>query len=109
MRDVSRQGNSVAMVLDGEIDLHTAGIVEAVIDRECKRSPTRLVVDLSAVEFLDSTGLHLLLRAHARLAAAGCALVLLRPSENARRALAISGVDRLLPIDEGAGPGGEAA
>lgn len=60
----------------------------------------RLVLDLSTVRFMDSSGLGLLLRCH-RLAAArpGGGLVLRQPSENVRNVLRLAKVDGVLKIE----------
>ena len=50
--------------LAGELDLATAPHLEAVLDRMMV-IPHHLVVDVSELTFIDSTGLHLLLRASA--------------------------------------------
>lgn len=62
---------------------------------------TRLVLDLSTVRFMDSSGLGLLLRCH-RLAAArpGAALILRGPGENIRNVLRLAKVDSLLRIED---------
>jgi N-acetylglucosaminyldiphosphoundecaprenol N-acetyl-beta-D-mannosaminyltransferase len=61
---------------------------------------TRLVLDLSAVRFMDSSGLGLLIQSH-RLAAArsGSKLVLRQPSENVRNVLRLAKVDGVLNIE----------
>jgi anti-anti-sigma factor len=61
---------------------------------------TRLVLDLSAVRFMDSSGLGLLIQSH-RLAAArsGGKLVLRQPSENVRNVLRLAKVDGVLKIE----------
>jgi anti-anti-sigma factor len=47
--------------LEGELDLHATPTLEERLTRlRATRSPVRL--DLSALEFIDSTGLHLLIR-----------------------------------------------
>lgn len=60
----------------------------------------RLVLDLSAVRFMDSSGLGLLLRCH-RLAAArpGGGLTLRQPSDNVRNVLRLAKVDSVLKIE----------
>ncbi len=58
-----REGDSVTVAVAGEIDLSTADQLDAAI-REAEETDTnRIVVDLSAMSFVDSTGLAVLLEA----------------------------------------------
>jgi N-acetylglucosaminyldiphosphoundecaprenol N-acetyl-beta-D-mannosaminyltransferase len=61
-----------------------------------------LVLDLSAVRFLDSSGLGALVRGYRQHAQSGGALVLLRPSAPVRQLLRTVRLDRLLPSVEDA-------
>jgi anti-sigma B factor antagonist len=58
-----RDGDSVIVAVAGEIDLSTADQLDGAI-REAEETETkRIVVDLSALSFVDSTGLCVLLEA----------------------------------------------
>ncbi|MEY9835651.1 STAS domain-containing protein [Streptacidiphilus sp. EB103A] len=52
--------------VSGEIDLHTAPALEAEICAYLRCRPAAITVDLSAVTFIDCSGLNALLRCHAR-------------------------------------------
>ncbi len=52
-------------------------------------SACHVVLDMSQVSFIDSTGLGLLVRTDRRLSAAGRRLVLLRPHPNVQRVLSV--------------------
>ena len=97
--EIVRDADMTTLVLAGDLDLLTAPVLHAVLDSECALRPRRLVVDLAAVEFLDSSGLHLLLSAHRRLIEAGCALVLASPSDAVRRVIELIGLDRTFVFD----------
>jgi anti-sigma B factor antagonist len=58
----------------------------------------RLVVDLADTEFIDSTGLGVLIRALKRLRHRGGDLVLRSPRPNARKVLKITSLDRVIKI-----------
>lgn len=47
--------------LEGQIDLHVSGKVAAAIAERVKEKPARLVVDLSQVNYIDSSGLAVLI------------------------------------------------
>ena len=58
----------------------------------------RVVIDLSAVEFIDSTALGVLIEARSKLGRGG--LVLAAPQLGTRRTLEVSGLDRHLPVHD---------
>ena len=68
-------------------------IAEPFPQAEC----SHVMLNLSAVTFIDSSGLGLLLKGFKRCKEAGGALVIVRPSEVVRELLAISKLSRLLP------------
>lgn len=91
------------IVLSGEVDLAGAADIwtalEPVLD-----GAGRVVVDLSAVKFMDSTGLSVLVRAHRRLMHNGGQLVVRHPSEMAARLLDVTGLDGLFGTEPPAPP-----
>jgi anti-sigma B factor antagonist len=58
-----REGDSVTVAVAGEIDLSTADQLDAAIRKAEETDTNRIVVDLSALSFVDSTGLSVLLEA----------------------------------------------
>ena len=63
---VEAQRDTVTIAPRGELDLATVGQLQRELGRLIDTGPARVVIDLRGVEFLDSTGLHALLAAHAR-------------------------------------------
>jgi anti-anti-sigma factor len=61
-----RDGDSAAIALSGELDLASAEELDAAIRSAEEAGIARIVVDLSGVSFIDSTGLSVLLRAKKR-------------------------------------------
>jgi anti-sigma B factor antagonist len=92
-------GTERTVLLSGEIDLASAPPVwealESAID-----DATRVVVDLSGVRFIDSTGLSLLVRAHRHLRQAGGTFIVRSPSEMAARVLNITGLDTVFGLGD---------
>ena len=85
------------VTLSGEIDLASAPAVWEALEAAVEDA-TCLVVDLSEVRFIDSTGLSVLVRAHRRLANHGGALVVRSPSEMAGRVLRVTGLDTVFGL-----------
>ena len=90
---VERQGDACVVKLGGELDLYNAPTVRDALANACGDGAQRVVVDLSDVEFIDSTALGVLIEARTRLNNRR-AFLLAAPGLETRRALEISGLDR---------------
>jgi anti-sigma B factor antagonist len=96
---VDERDGAVVVQLTGELDLYNAHAVRDELFAVAAREPDRVVVDLSAVTFIDSTGLGVLIEARTRLANRR-AFLLAAPGLETRRALEISGLDRHFTVHE---------
>lgn len=90
------EGPGVTRVrLSGELDILTArGLADALSEAAC--DSVAVILDLSDLTFMDSSGLHAILTAHARLAEASCRLVLVRGGRQVQRIFEITGTERSL-------------
>ncbi len=61
-----QEGDSITIALSGEMDLSMVDSLETAIWRAEQTEAERIVLDLSDLSFLDSTGLSVLLRASQR-------------------------------------------
>ncbi len=96
---VEPAADCVVVTAAGEIDVESAvGLGEAV--RESLQSSSRLVVDLSRVTFIDSTGLGALIDARRRAVAKGGSVSLVKPPDLVRRILAGTQLQHFLPVFE---------
>ena len=80
---VSVVGNpdaTVVVAVRGNLDLDSAAVLTATLDQVLDQPSARVVVDLSGVEFCDSTGLSAFVVGHNRAAATGGWLRLAAPS-----------------------------
>jgi len=94
---VSEQ-NAVAHVrLSGEIDLAAVESIETTLLPLEERYRT-LIVDLSGVTFLDSTGLRAIVSADARARKSGLELKIVRGPERVQKILYLAGLDKILPL-----------
>jgi anti-sigma B factor antagonist len=90
---IDRRDGFVVVSLAGELDLYNAHVVRDALLECCSEEPERLVVDLSGVQFIDSTALGVLVEARSRMANRR-AFILAAPGMETRRALEVSGLDR---------------
>ena len=95
---VEAETSATVLTVTGEVDLRTAPELRTLIDRVLDEGASRLVVDLAGVDFLDSTGLSVLVGAHKRLARTGGRLVVANPPEIVSRVLSITGLDRVFEL-----------
>ncbi len=90
------------VVVAGEVDLHTAPRLRAALDAVTDGSPDEesgdVVVDLTGVGFIDSTGLGELVGAHKALARRDATLHLAVTSDRILRLLALTGLDEMLEV-----------
>ena len=99
--EVGSQVETCLIRLSGELDLATAPAFEAELHPLLSRDLHTVIVDLEGVEFIDSAGLHCLLRAAERSRAGGDRLRILRPVGAVDEAMALTGVRDLLPLMDG--------
>lgn len=89
------QGPGVTRVsLSGELDMLSASCLGDAL--AAARGNVAVILDLSQLTFMDSSGLHAILTARNRLSEAGCRLVILRGSHQVQRVFEVSGVDGVL-------------
>ena len=86
----------VVVAVAGELDLATVDEVTRVLSGVEARYPFRVVIDLSAVTFMGSTGLNLLVCAHNRLGRDRLRIVTQHPFT--LRLLRVTGLDRVLVV-----------
>jgi anti-anti-sigma factor len=84
--------------LFGELDVATAGEVRGELERAEASDAASIVLDLSGLTFMDSTGIRLLIEARDRSRSDRNRLTLLRGPASVQRVLQIAGVDDVLPF-----------
>ena len=95
-----RQGTISLVRVHGEIDLSNAQEVSSAIGSAMGQEARWLVVDLSDITYLDSSGVALLLRLAERLQARRRQLHLVVPRGSpVRRVLVFTGLPRVIPVD----------
>jgi anti-sigma B factor antagonist len=82
----------------GEVDLYRAPELERALAVPLAEGVTQLVVDLSEATFVDSTALHVLLRAARQLDRETGELIVFVPDPNVRKVFEITGVGRFFSV-----------
>jgi anti-sigma B factor antagonist len=98
VRGVESRDGGVVVQLAGELDLYNAEEVRRALAEAIASGPRRIVVDMTEVEFVDSTALGVLVEARSQLG--HDAFRLAAPQLGTRRTLEVSGLDRHLPVHE---------
>jgi anti-anti-sigma factor len=87
-----RRGRVVVAAVTGEIDVSNAARLERAIADGLDRDASGLVVDLAGLEFMDSSGVHMIFGLAARLSRRGLGFALVIPPDSLpRRVLELSG------------------
>lgn len=92
-------GNTVTVYIRGEIDHHTAVLVRNGIDGMLfEKRPQRMILDLSAVGFMDSSGLGLIMGRLSVMKSLGGEMSIQNPSRETENILSLAGIQRLIPV-----------
>lgn len=87
------------IALTGEIDHHAAQKVICEMGEAVDTYlPVRCIVDMSAVSFMDSSGIAVILGAYRRLREIGGEMEVIHVPRQASRVLVAAGVDRIVPL-----------
>jgi anti-sigma B factor antagonist len=86
------------VAVGGEIDLFTAPELKAAIGEALESGHTRIVVDLTATTFLDSTALGVLIGAVKRLRSRDGVLTIVNTDQNIAKTFEITGLDQIFTI-----------
>jgi anti-sigma B factor antagonist len=106
---VSEQRDAqVRLLLRGDLDLASAPEFERAVSEASHEVPGSIVVDLSALDFLDSHGLRSILSAQRLCEESGCRLSVI-PGEQAQRLFELTGLTERLPIAQADAGGGGGA
>lgn len=96
--DRADQDDQTVMSLGGEIDVYTAPLVRERLDEAIRGGRVDLIVDLTGVRFLDSTGLGVLVGRLKLVRARGGSLRLVGARERVLKVFAITGLDKVFEI-----------
>ena len=86
------------VVLAGEVDATNSDELYGVLESVVAQQPRLLIVDMSELSFMDSTGLRMLLRSTRALDQQGGVLALAAPQIAVARVLQLTRADQLIPV-----------
>ncbi|WP_169747916.1 STAS domain-containing protein [Pseudonocardia acaciae] len=92
-------GVRTEVVVQGEVDLSNATMLDIKLTYACSRASHGVVVDLARLDFVDAAGLCALTNACRLCRIRGLGFEVVNPSNAALRAIRAADEDRLLPLD----------
>ena len=95
---VRTEDRAVVFAVEGELDLASSPTLEQELDRVRDEDVDLLIIDLRQLRFMDSTGLHALVKANKRATEAGRRFALVRGGAQIERLLSLTGVAELLIV-----------
>ncbi len=99
---ISVKGEVVTAYLGGELDHHSAREMREAIDSAIELNiPTLLVLDFSAVNFMDSSGIGLVMGRYRNLQRTGATMHITGTSPQITKVMKLAGVGRLAKMDVG--------
>lgn len=96
--EVRGERGATVVVVSGELDLQTSPQLEERLGDAIRADAEVVVLDLRQVEFMDSTGLRVLITTHQQALEAGKRFGLVPGPEQIERVLRLTRVDELLTI-----------
>jgi anti-sigma B factor antagonist len=88
----------ILVELAGEADVTNSEQLREVLDAEVVKQPGTLVIELSGLRFMDSSALHVILRANRAMDRQGGVLSLASPREPVAKMLRLTAADQLIPV-----------
>ncbi len=96
--DVRQAPDRVILVLVGELDMASAPLLQGAVESAEIDSRQLVVLDLAGLEFIDSTGLRVILAMRKLCSERGQELAVTRGSQQVERLLSVTGVGEHLKI-----------
>ena len=94
--EARQEGRARVLTLRGELDVASSAALERAIEQDGVYE--RLVIDLSELEFIDSTGLSVLVAAHQQAVADGREFCVVQGPAQVQRLLALTGLEQRLTV-----------
>lgn len=96
-----KENRTLILKIDGEIDHHSCEIIKKEADYEIqKKSPKKLIFDFKNVNFMDSSGIGLIIGRYKYLLRIGGETEIINANKEIKRILDMSGIFKIIPIYE---------
>lgn len=95
--DTWLDGGRLIVELVGELDVYSARGLRAVLDHTPRDSRRCVAIEMSRLDFLDSSGLGVLVSAMKQAQSLGGGLCMVRPRERILKTFRITGLIRVIP------------
>ena len=84
--------------VEGDIDVATSPVLREVLYEQAAGDTASMIVDLTGVDFIDSTGLTVLVGTLKRLRERGATMAVVCPHERVLRTFRVTALDRIFPL-----------
>jgi anti-anti-sigma factor len=98
------QGDTARLTVTGELDIATVPRLEEAVATVLAQGARSLIVDLSRLAFVDSSGLRMFITLNDRASAEGWSLGMIRPPDPSYSVFQITGAEENLPFIEDPSP-----
>ena len=99
--EIELNGKTMIAHLNGEIDHHNATRIRAIIDVRIESAkPSLLILDFTNINFMDSSGIGLVMGRYKLMKYIGGNLKIVNPSPQIRKVMSLAGFDRLAVIEK---------
>lgn len=96
---IRTNGNTLIVKVTGDMDHHNAGTLRSAIDREIRQKPVKnLVFDLSELDFMDSSGIGLILGRYKRIKELEGNVFIAAARPEVERIINLSGLHKIIPL-----------
>ena len=98
--ETETEGSSALIRIRGDLDLQVVEQVTDALTRIESEEPELLVIDLSRVTFMDSSGMGTVAAAHIRALEAGRRFAIVRPPAGVRQAFDRTGLNEVIKVTD---------
>jgi len=99
--DSGKRGDSIAVIrLTGEVDVYTSPRVRSAMLEQLDGGCKYLVIDLASVDYLDSSGLGILVAGLKRARENGGEVYLVSPKPRIQHVLEVTGLHKVFTVKE---------
>lgn len=96
---IRTNGNTLIVKVTGDMDHHNAGTLRSAIDREIRQKPVKnLVFDLGELDFMDSSGIGLILGRYKRIKELEGNVFIAAARPEVERIINLSGLHKIIPL-----------